>query len=75
MKCYKGPQNQMKLLNNQCSDWRIIKEYDHYQVCAKVLPNILLSRLMPYIGEIIGIISTNFHIINELLIRYSTVGR
>jgi hypothetical protein len=35
-----------------------------------ILPNILVSRLTPYIGKIIGIISEEFDITDKLLTRY-----
>jgi len=37
----------------------------------KILSNILLSRLIPYAEEVIGIINVDFHATGRLLIIYS----
>lgn len=39
--------------------------YDYYQLCGKILSNIFLCRLTPYVGKIIEIISVNFDIIGR----------
>jgi hypothetical protein len=38
-----------------------------------ILSNILVSRLIQYVEEIIGNISVDFKIIDQLLIRYSVL--
>jgi hypothetical protein len=40
-----------------------------------ILSNILLSRLSPYVDEIIGVINVGSDIIHQLLIRFSTFVR
>jgi hypothetical protein len=41
----------------------------------KMLSNILLSSLSPYVDEITGIISVGFDVTNQLLIRFSAFTR
>ena len=41
----------------------------------KILSNILLSRLVPYAKQIIGIINVAFHATDRLLIIYSSFAK
>jgi hypothetical protein len=47
----------------------VITEECHLPATYKVLPNILVSRLTPYVDEIIGDHQCDFNIIDKLLIR------
>jgi hypothetical protein len=49
---------------------RVIKRILLLSTSYKTLSNILLSKLRPYIYEVIGVISVGFYIIDELLIRF-----
>jgi hypothetical protein len=53
-----------KMTNNYCGISLLSTSY-------KILSNILLSRLSPYIDEIVGIISDGFDVTDQLLIRFS----
>ena len=44
-------------------------------ITYKILSNILLSRLIPYVKEIIGIINVAFDATGRLLIIYSAIGK
>jgi hypothetical protein len=50
-----------------CSNYRGISLLS---TSYKILTNILLSRLIPYVDEIIGDHQCDFDVINQLLIKY-----
>jgi hypothetical protein len=43
----------------------VVEAYKCCQIRGKILSNIFLCRLTPYVGKIIGIISVNFDIISR----------
>jgi hypothetical protein len=62
-----------------CNNYRGISilstSYKMLSTSYKILSNILLSRLSPYIDEIIGAFSVDFDVTHQLLIRFFALVR